>query len=52
MEQPKLSEEIEKMPYEPLLPIEKKLIGWSLGLGIILLIVLGVISRTYLGTGG
>ena len=27
-------------PVEPLLPIEKKLIGWSLGLGIVLLIVL------------
>jgi hypothetical protein len=29
-----------KAPVEPLLPIEKKLIGWSLGLGIALLIVL------------
>jgi hypothetical protein len=27
-------------PVEPLLPIEKKLIAWSLGLGIVLLIVL------------
>ena len=27
-------------PVEPLLPIEKKLIGWSLGIGIVLLIVL------------
>jgi hypothetical protein len=27
-------------PVEPLLPIEKKLIGWSLGLGVVLLIVL------------
>jgi hypothetical protein len=25
---------------EPLLPVEKKLIGWSLGLGIVLLVVL------------
>jgi len=30
---------------EPLLPIEKKLIGWSLGIGIFLLIVLAVINR-------
>ena len=29
---------------EPLLPIEKKLIGWSLGLGITLLIVLVLIN--------
>ena len=47
MEQPKLSEEISKMPYEPLLPIEKKLIGWSLGLGVVLMVVLIVISRVY-----
>ena len=30
---------------EPLLPIEKKLIGWSLGLGLVMLVILGVISR-------
>jgi hypothetical protein len=30
---------------EPLLPIEKKLIGWSLGLGIVLLIVLVVVNH-------
>jgi hypothetical protein len=30
---------------EPLLPIEKKLIGWSLGLGIGLLIVLIAINH-------
>jgi hypothetical protein len=27
-------------PVEPLLPIEKKLIGWSLGIGLTLLVVL------------
>jgi hypothetical protein len=40
----KLRDEL-KAPVEPLLPIEKKLIGWSLGLGVTLLIVLGVINR-------
>ncbi len=30
---------------EPLLPIEKKLIGWSLGVGIVLLIVLTVFNH-------
>jgi hypothetical protein len=30
---------------EPLLPIEKKLIAWSLGLGVALLIVLAIINR-------
>ena len=47
--QPKIAEEIEKMStaYEPLLPIEKKLIGWSLGLGIVLLVVLAVLARLF-----
>ena len=52
MEKPKIGEEIQKMPYEPLLPIEKKLIGWSLGLGIVLLAVLAIVSRIYFHAGG
>ena len=48
MEQPKIAEEMQKMAYEPLLPIEKKLIGWSLGLGIALLIVLLAVARLFL----
>jgi hypothetical protein len=35
-----VNEETRGDAVEPLLPIEKKLIGWSLGLGILLLIVL------------
>ena len=31
--------------YEPLLPIEKKLIGWSLGVGLALLVLLIVINQ-------
>jgi hypothetical protein len=50
MEQPKIGEEIRKMEYEPLLPIEKQLIGWSLGLGIALLLVLAFITKTVLKT--
>jgi len=34
-----------RAPVEPLLPIEKKLIGWSLGLGVALLIILGIINH-------
>ena len=30
---------------EPLLPIEKKLIGWSLGIGVVSLIALSLINR-------
>jgi hypothetical protein len=29
------------------LPIEKKLIGWSLGIGIVLLVVLALLSRMF-----
>ena len=45
--QPKLAEELEKMPYEPLLPIEKKLIAWSILLGLFLLAVLLWVSQTF-----
>jgi len=40
-----LREELSNTGAEPLLPIEKKLIGWSLGTGLLLLAILGVISR-------
>jgi len=49
-QQPKLADEMRKMHAEPLLPIEKKLISWSLGLGIVLLIVLVAISRLFIHT--
>ncbi len=44
-QQPELAEEMQKMAYEPLLPIEKKLIVWSLSLGVVLFVVLVLISR-------
>lgn len=46
-ETPKLSDEIKKMEYEPLLPIEKKLIVWSLGLGTGLIFLLYWVSNTF-----
>jgi hypothetical protein len=46
-EQPKVAEEMKKIEYEPLLPVEKKLIGWSIGLGIVLLGILIFISYTF-----
>jgi hypothetical protein len=46
-EQPKVAEEMKKIEYEPLLPIEKKLIGWSIGIGIVLLGILIFISYTF-----
>jgi hypothetical protein len=32
---------------EPLLPIEKKLVAWSLGIGLALLVVLAVANHFY-----
>jgi hypothetical protein len=48
----KMSEEnfktaLGQAPYEPLLPIEKKLIGWSLGLGVTLLVIFAALSRFF-----
>ncbi len=46
-EQPKLADELKKMEYEPMLPVEKKLVAWSIGLGVVLLGLLVWISYTY-----
>lgn len=40
-----LRDEINATEVEPLLPIEKKLIGFSLGLGIVLLVILIAINH-------
>jgi len=45
-EKPKISDEMQMMEYEPLLPIEKKLIIYSISLGVLLLAVLVILSRT------
>ena len=45
-----VKDELSKAAVEPLLPIEKKLISWSLGLGIVLLIVLVAVSRMFIHT--
>jgi hypothetical protein len=45
--EPRIGEELKKMEqdYEPLLPVEKKLIAWSLGIGLTLLVVLYFVSK-------
>lgn len=43
--QPRLADEIKQMKAEPLLPIEIKLVGWSLTLGVVLLGVFYLLSR-------
>ncbi len=45
--QPTIGGEMRRMQAEPLLPIEKKLIGWSLGLGIVLLVVLFAVAKMF-----
>ncbi len=40
-------DELRTAKVEPLLPIEKKLIGWSLGIGLFLLAVLAVINHFF-----
>lgn len=47
MTKPDLRTELARADYEPLLPIEKKLIGWSLGIGITLLVLLALVSRLF-----
>jgi hypothetical protein len=42
-----LREELRTATAEPLLPIEKKLIAWSLSLGLALLVVLAAINHVY-----
>jgi len=46
-EEPRIADELKKMreEYEPLLPIEKKLVAWSLGIGLTLLVLLYFVSK-------
>jgi hypothetical protein len=48
-QQPKVADEIAQIPYEPFLPIERKLVTWSLILGAVLLGVLVWTSYTFFG---
>jgi len=47
MSEPDLRNELGHAPTEPLLPIEKKLIGWSLGIGLVLLVILLLINQLF-----
>jgi hypothetical protein len=46
-EEIKIADELTKMEEEPLLPVEKKLIGYSIALGIVLLGILIFISYRF-----
>ena len=45
-----LRAELHNAPVEPLLPVEKKLIGWSLGLGLVLLAGLAAANHLFPAT--
>ena len=47
MPQVSVRDELARANHEPLLPIEKKLIGWSLGLGVGLLIALAIFNHFF-----
>jgi len=49
--EPKIADEMKKMEYEPLLPVELSLIKWSLGIGISSLVVLYWVSATFFPSG-
>jgi hypothetical protein len=50
-EEHRLIDELQKMEYEPLLPVEKKLISWSIIIGIVSLGILVWISYTFFPAG-
>jgi hypothetical protein len=50
-EEEDLAGELARVPYEPLLPIEKKLIGYSLLLGVLLLALLLWMSAVFFPPG-
>ena len=45
MSQTDIRQELRNAPVEPLLPIEKKLIGWSLSIGLVLLVGLALLNH-------
>lgn len=46
-DEPRIADELRKMEHEPLLAIEKKLIAWSVGLGVAALAALVFVSELF-----
>ncbi len=44
-----IAKELANIPNEPFLPVEAKLVGWSLGVGAILLVLLVWVSYRFFG---
>jgi hypothetical protein len=47
MSRSEVQRELDQAHTEPLLPIEKQLIGWSLGVGITLLVILALFNHFF-----
>ncbi|NMC49609.1 MAG: hypothetical protein GYA47_09330 [Desulfovibrio sp.] len=47
LDENKIAEEMQKMEYDPLMPVELKLIRWSLGIGAVSLVLLYWISAAF-----
>jgi len=50
MSQPTVKDELRNAQVEPWLPIESKLVGWSFGIGVVLLIALAVVNQYFPAT--
>ncbi|MDR0477437.1 MAG: hypothetical protein LBH14_05825 [Desulfobulbaceae bacterium] len=50
-QQPQVAEEMKKMEYEPLQPVELSLIRWSIGIGVCALFLLYWLSHLLFPTG-
>ena len=51
-DEPKIKSELERMPDEALLPVEISLIRWSIGLGVVLMVVLVWVTYTFFPSAG
>ena len=47
MSQPTVKDELRNAEVDPWLPIESKLVSWSLGIGIALLVILAAVNHFY-----
>jgi len=47
MSQPTVKDELRNAEVDPWLPIESKLVSWSLGIGISLLVILAAVNHFY-----
>jgi len=51
-DEPKIKSELERMPDEPLLPVEISLVRWSIALGAVLMVILVWVTYAFFPSGG